>query len=377
MVRRPARDGRARAWLTYRPTTCDYALPLPGGGAERGADRPRRPRLRAARVLRVRHRHPAHRRPRRRRPPLQPLPRDRALLADARVPADRAQPPRGRHGVPHRHADGASPATPGAVPRSAAPLPRVLRDAGYNTLARRQVAPRPRRRAIGSRARSTAGRSGSASSATTGSSRATPTTGRRTSCATTTTSSRPRRRDDGYHLTEDLADEAIRADHRGSSRPRPTARSSSTSRLGAMHAPHHVAPEWVEPYRGRFDGGWEPWRARRVRAPARDRRRARGHRALRPARAGSQEWDVAARADDAAHASRASTEVFAGFLTAHRRADRAGCRRSSNALGVLDNTLVMLDLRQRRQRRGRHASARSTSTASPSTSPTPSPATSP
>ena len=50
--------------------------------------------------------------------------------------------------------------------------------------------------------------------------------------------------------------------------------------LGAMHAPHHVAPEWVEPYRGRFDGGWERWRERRLRAPGRGRHRPRRHRAL-------------------------------------------------------------------------------------------------
>ena len=30
--------------------------------------------------------------------------------------------------------------------------------------------------------------------------------------------------------------------------------------LGAMHAPHHVAPEWVDPYRGLFDKGWDTWR---------------------------------------------------------------------------------------------------------------------
>jgi arylsulfatase A-like enzyme len=26
---------------------------------------------------------------------------------------------------------------------------------------------------------------------------------------------------------------------------------------GAMHAPHHVPPEWSERYRGRFDDGWD------------------------------------------------------------------------------------------------------------------------
>ena len=38
--------------------------------------------------------------------------------------------------------------------------------------------------------------------------------------------------------------------------------------LGAMHAPHHVAPEWVDPYRGVFDKGWDAWRDGGVRPPA-------------------------------------------------------------------------------------------------------------
>ena len=31
---------------------------------------------------------------------------------------------------------------------------------------------------------------------------------------------------------------------------------------GAMHAPHHAPPEWIERYRGRFDDGWDEWRTR-------------------------------------------------------------------------------------------------------------------
>ena len=30
--------------------------------------------------------------------------------------------------------------------------------------------------------------------------------------------------------------------------------------LGAGHAPHHVEPEWIERYRGKFDQGWDRWR---------------------------------------------------------------------------------------------------------------------
>ena len=80
--------------------------------------------------------------------------------------------------------------------------------------------------------------------------------GARAGRRTTTTSIRRRTYDDGYHLSEDLADRVIR-NIRDQKQATPASRSSPTSRSGAMHAPHHVAREWVSPYRGRFDAGWE------------------------------------------------------------------------------------------------------------------------
>ena len=82
------------------------------------------------------------------------------------------------------------------LPRSAATLPRLLRDAGYYTMAvgKWHLTPRGNGRRPGPFDRWPLGYW--ASSATTGSCRATPTTGPRTWCATTTTSSRragPRR----------------------------------------------------------------------------------------------------------------------------------------------------------------------------------------
>ena len=45
---------------------------------------------------------------------------------------------------------------------------------------------------------------------------------------------------------------------------------------GAMHAPHQVADEWIAPYAGKFDAGWDAWRAelfaRQVAARHRSRR---------------------------------------------------------------------------------------------------------
>ena len=113
---------------------------------------------------------------------------------------------------------------------------------------------------------STPGRSASGSSATTGSSRATPTTGRRTWSATTTTSSRRAGPRTGYHLSEDLADQAVRMvqDQQQGAPGKPFFLYFA---LGAMHAPHHVAPEWVDPYRGAVRQGMGRLAGRAVRAP--------------------------------------------------------------------------------------------------------------
>ena len=165
----------------------------------------------------------------------------------------------------------AFPGYTGRIPPSAATLPRLLRDAGYNTIAVGKWHLAARGGSARPRARSTAGRSASASSATTASCRATPTTGRRTSCATTTTSSRRARPEDGYHLTEDLADEAIRyvarpaAGRAGQAvlpllrASAPCTRRTTSRRSGSSRT------------EGRFDDGWERWRERGVRAAARGR----------------------------------------------------------------------------------------------------------
>ncbi|MEQ6901308.1 arylsulfatase [Nocardioides sp. YIM 152588] len=69
----------------------------------------------------------------------------------------------------------------------------------------------------------------------------------------------PRTPEEGYHLTEDLVDEAIRMvqDQQQAEARKPFFLYVAP---GAAHAPHQVAEEWVEPYAGAFDGGWEAWR---------------------------------------------------------------------------------------------------------------------
>ena len=69
----------------------------------------------------------------------------------------------------------------------------------------------------------------------------------------------PSQPEDGYHLNIDLADRAIRfiKDANNIAPDKPFFLYYAT---GAGHAPHHVEPEWIERYRGRFDEGWEAYR---------------------------------------------------------------------------------------------------------------------
>ncbi|MEZ4504455.1 MAG: arylsulfatase [Thermomicrobiales bacterium] len=71
----------------------------------------------------------------------------------------------------------------------------------------------------------------------------------------------PRTPDEGYHVTEDLVDHAIQfiADAKQIAPEKPFFLYFCP---GAMHAPHHVRPEWTERYAGAFDDGWDVYRER-------------------------------------------------------------------------------------------------------------------
>ncbi len=65
--------------------------------------------------------------------------------------------------------------------------------------------------------------------------------------------------EDGYHLNIDLADHAIQfvKDAHVHAPDKPFLLYYA---LGAGHSPHHVEPEWIEKYAGRFDAGWDEYR---------------------------------------------------------------------------------------------------------------------
>ena len=74
-----------------------------------------------------------------------------------------------------------------------------------------------------------------------------------------TTPVSPYRDKEGYHLTEDLAEKCIDwiRNQKASAPDKPFFIYFAP---GAMHNPHHVAPEWIEKFKGQFDQGWDKLR---------------------------------------------------------------------------------------------------------------------
>ena len=147
----------------------------------------------------------------------------------------------------------------------------------------------------------------------------------------------PRTPDEGYHLTEDLADETI-ARVRELRRNQPERPFLVWLALGATHAPHHVAPKWSDAYAGRFDAGWDAWRraalARQIElgivGPGTELPTPSDH---VPA------WDAL----DADHRRLYARmmEVYAGFLT-HADAQIGRVLTALDDLGERENTIVVV-----------------------------------
>ncbi|MBE9144361.1 arylsulfatase [Planktothrix mougeotii] len=69
----------------------------------------------------------------------------------------------------------------------------------------------------------------------------------------------PKTPEEGYHLTEDLADKAIAwiSQQKALMADKPFFMYFAP---GATHAPHHVPKEWIEKYKGKFAHGWDQQR---------------------------------------------------------------------------------------------------------------------
>lgn len=147
----------------------------------------------------------------------------------------------------------------------------------------------------------------------------------------------PRSPDEGYHLSEDLADEAI-SRLRELRRNQPTRPFLLWLALGATHAPHHVAPEWIEPYHGQFDGGWDAWRHATL-----DRQIRSGivppETELPSPSPYVPDWNGLGADDRRLYAR--MMEVYAGFLS-HADAQIGRVLTSLDEIGERDNSIVVL-----------------------------------
>lgn len=141
----------------------------------------------------------------------------------------------------------------------------------------------------------------------------------------------------GYHLTEDLADEAIRmvVNQQTSAPGKPFFLYFAT---GAMHAPHHVPKPWADAYAGRFDAGWDRWRDQLFARQLRDGLVPSGT-TLTARPSWVPPWDDLTGDEQRLYAR--MHEVYAGFLT-HTDAQIGRLVAALERLGVLDNTLLVV-----------------------------------
>ena len=147
----------------------------------------------------------------------------------------------------------------------------------------------------------------------------------------------PRTPGEGYHLSEDLADQAIKMvlDAHVNAPDKPFFMYYST---GCGHAPHHVAKEWADRYAGRFDAGWDAYREEVF-----ARQKALGilpeHAELSPHDPDVPEWASLSAEEQRLYAR--FMEVYAGFVsfTDHHFGRILDTLES---IGELDNTLIMV-----------------------------------
>lgn len=145
----------------------------------------------------------------------------------------------------------------------------------------------------------------------------------------------PKSPEDGYHVTADLADEAIGWLDKinGTNPEKPWLLYFST---GAVHAPHHTPPPYIEKYHGRFDAGWDAYRDETF-----ARQKQLGiipqNTKLTPRPAEIPGWN--AQPEDAKRVYRRLMENYSGFLD-HTDEQVGRLIAALEASGEMDNTLI-------------------------------------
>ena len=147
----------------------------------------------------------------------------------------------------------------------------------------------------------------------------------------------PKLPEEGYHLSQDLADQAIKMilDAHVNAPEKPFFLYFAP---GAGHAPHHVAPEWADRYKGKFDAGWDHYRET-VFARQKEIGLFPADAQLSPHDPDIKPWDSLS-ADERRLFAR-MMEIYAGFLT-FTDYEFGEILDTLEEIGELDNTFIMV-----------------------------------
>ncbi len=142
--------------------------------------------------------------------------------------------------------------------------------------------------------------------------------------------------EEGYHVSEDITDKAI-GWLRGLHTMTPDKPFFLYVSFGATHAPHHVAPEWVEKYRGKFDKGWDAVREETL-ANMKKKGLVPENTQLTERPDGVRAWEELNDTEKQVYAK--LMEVYAGFAE-HTDAQVQRIIESLEDIGEFDNTLFI------------------------------------
>ena len=140
---------------------------------------------------------------------------------------------------------------------------------------------------------------------------------------------------EGYHLSEDLAEDAIAwlNRHKAFQPDKPFMMYWAS---GAIHGPHHVTKEWADKYKGKFDDGWDAYRERVFRS-AKEKGWIPANTQLTPRHETMPSWDSIP--EDERPFQRRLMEVAAGY-TEHVDVQVGKVVDEIERLGYGDNTLI-------------------------------------
>ncbi len=139
----------------------------------------------------------------------------------------------------------------------------------------------------------------------------------------------------GYHLTEDIAEDAIKwlREQRAYEPEKPFFMYWAP---GAAHGPHHIMKEWADKYKGKFDDGWDAYRERAFKR-AKEKGWIPQDAQLTPRPETMASW--ASIPEDEKPFQRRLMEVFAGYAE-HADYNAGRVIDEIQRQGKLDNTLI-------------------------------------